>query len=826
MARIGPAGTVRQQIGVQPYFKSQVKLPTEPTVPTGPSSEQVAAQEKYQREMAVYNAEKREYDQWQQAISLVFRGKGYAARGDPMMWPKVKAIHAQQAAGQKVAILAGKMPIPPTGPIPMNPFQITDVPPQVTSISKPSISRDTVVVDGLGYSVAPVLQKKFIANMQMPSGVIKPTAPIASKKITGTIAQLKYPFTTAKVKIKEGEVLATKAVKKAATTDIRMGWIFGLPTGKKIKDVKPEFIKSTGIIGETVAGSPGKKVGTIVGGVGTLFVPDTAGGLAAISLGIPAYKALPPVAKFAASTYFGVTGTKAALDKDKTPEQRIAGGIIGGLGILGATYEGLPFVRGQIGKLYPSYRPAEVQPLGFRAIRATGTQKEIGFVLPGSPARTGATAGVKLPKTSPLKRGGFEVKSSEKGLFLGSKQTVATSQINFFDSKAIGKPLPKPFYITPQDPTLKIPAARLSRTGLVDPFKPTFGSKISFGLPTKAQIGVETGVTISRTGKGGAFKIGSGSELEGIKPIGTIISGVKQTGVTTIKGQRVDIYGFTSGPGRETIVSTGASKAFAPSTATTATTSGYGFLSFLGGGALFPKTTTTITTTKPTVTSYLTPPQPRPIIPTTKKTSKGSGISGALSSMVSPPTTTISPPISLPTSSPVSPPISPPTAPTSRTSLAISPSVPLPNRITTPFPFLGIRPFREKKKKKRQGYNVQALSKGKWVSLNKKPLSRSSALGRGSRATDNTTSARFRIRKTKGKVSPVRDDYFSKNKNKFRPYKIRKGKAKKLHNEFIEKRDGGFRLDTLGEKQGLSLAKLKKQMKWGLPIKTKRRSKK
>jgi hypothetical protein len=102
-------------------------------------------------------------------------------------------------------------------------------------------------------------------------------------------------------------------------------------------------------------------------------------------------------------------------------------------------------------------------------------------------------------------------------------------------------------------------------------------------------------------------------------------------------------------------------------------------------------------------------------------------------------------------------------------------------------------------------------------------MSRTSALGRASRAVDNSTSAQFRVRKAKGKVIQTMDNYFEVNKNKFRPYKIRKGKKKGLTNQFIEVRK--HRIDTRGEKMGLKLAQLSKSMKWRIPTKVKNKTK-
>ncbi len=91
-------------------------------------------------------------------------------------------------------------------------------------------------------------------------------------------------------------------------------------------------------------------------------------------------------------------------------------------------------------------------------------------------------------------------------------------------------------------------------------------------------------------------------------------------------------------------------------------------------------------------------------------------------------------------------------------------------------------------------------------------MTRTSALGRASRATDQTLSAQFRVKKAKGKVVKRGDGYFGTTKRKYRPYKIIKGKPVGLHNQFIEKKKN--RLDQIGEVRGLSLAKFAKQRGW------------
>lgn len=108
----------------------------------------------------------------------------------------------------------------------------------------------------------------------------------------------------------------------------------------------------------------------------------------------------------------------------------------------------------------------------------------------------------------------------------------------------------------------------------------------------------------------------------------------------------------------------------------------------------------------------------------------------------------------------------------------------------------------------------QAREKGKWKTLSRKSMDERAAKSRMAFAVDHSTSAQGRIIPTakKGKKQPSKG-YFNITQKKFRDYKIRKGKKIPMDNQWIEKR-GVARIDTLGEKKGLKLAKLIKQQGW------------
>ena len=259
-----------------------------------------------------------------------------------------------------------------------------------------------------------------------------------------------------------------------------------------------------------------------------------------------------------------VLGTAGALNKNLTPQQRVASGVVAVGGGTGFTYEAIPFVKGFTNRFSADYTkipttleankefyPVTKQPQGFNAVEYP--EYPIGLILEKSPLKAGVTSNIDLPKTSPLVRGGFSSPLSEKNIYLGQNQKVATSQIGLF-KEGVNIPLDREFFVTPQEPTLAIPETRLSRLGLTDLWKPSKPQnvQIGFGAKGSSQIGIEEGASITRTGAGNSYRIGTTTELEAIKGAGSVISDIKKIGVTSIRGQGVDIYSFKTSPGNPT----------------------------------------------------------------------------------------------------------------------------------------------------------------------------------------------------------------------------------------------------------------------------------
>jgi len=122
------------------------------------------------------------------------------------------------------------------------------------------------------------------------------------------------------------------------------------------------------------------------------------------------------------------------------------------------------------------------------------------------------------------------------------------------------------------------------------------------------------------------------------------------------------------------------------------------------------------------------------------------------------------------------------------------------------------------------GYNVYVKSRGKYLKANRKPLSKRNALDRRAYVIDHSTSVRAKLRKigktkTLGKIKPK--EVGARTKVKARNYRIVKGKRVYLQGTIIE-RKGKPRINTRGEKRGLTAARLVKQL--NTPTKRKKRT--
>ncbi len=144
---------------------------------------------------------------------------------------------------------------------------------------------------------------------------------------------------------------------------------------------------------------------------------------------------------------------------------------------------------------------------------------------------------------------------------------------------------------------------------------------------------------------------------------------------------------------------------------------------------------------------------------------------------------------------------------------------------TIPLRFGKKRISKKKKQIKKQVFNVFVKSKKKFVRVNRRPLTKSQAKDRGSFVTDHTTANTFKLKATgrtkkPGKLTKGEAGRFIRTRKKFRQFRVKRKKKIVLKNKFIEKR-GRPRIDTRGEKRGLSIAKFLKQR--GIKVRKRRK---
>jgi len=103
---------------------------------------------------------------------------------------------------------------------------------------------------------------------------------------------------------------------------------------------------------------------------------------------------------------------------------------------------------------------------------------------------------------------------------------------------------------------------------------------------------------------------------------------------------------------------------------------------------------------------------------------------------------------------------------------------------------------------KKPGYFTFYKRRGKFIKINKSPITKIQSLNLGADVADHSLANTFFIKSTRRKARPpkllIRSNYFQITRGKFRDFKIRKGKKIPLKNKFIERR-GKPRLDTIQE---------------------------
>ena len=459
-----------------------------------------------------------------------------------------------------------------------------------------------------------------------------------------------------------------------------------------------------------------------------------------------------------------------------------------------------------------------------------------------------ALTGGKVRLDTPLTRGAFEFTPTEKSVLLGKRGPVTTSARDFFkilqgDEIIIGK---EGLFATPFDPKTLEAQTRITRLGL-EQRRASLIDILTGDFTFKRQKPQIIVFPEQKIGKG--FKITPGKELQVLAAGGTIVRKQGKLGTTIVSKKVIPIFEADIGrasKGLERLtkqartgkISTAGKRelkrllvketGFDVSRAVV-TKPLVGITDILtdvfGGVTRAVRVTRKVSPTKrvsrlfrgPLSLRVSLPPSARVSFPPSRQPSlKLSFPPSVIPSF--PPSARVSvPPFAQPSVPPSTllsgivsfPPSVPPSFPPS-----IPPIVPPITPPPSPPPTVILPPLRLEPEERRKGYNVFVKSKGKFKRVNKVPLTRCSALGRDAFLVDNRTAAQFKDRKSKSDRQPrtnANDGYFDLNRFKFRAFRTRLKRKKGIigplpQNQFIERRTN--RIDTIGEIQGLSLAKL------------------
>jgi hypothetical protein len=294
---------------------------------------------------------------------------------------------------------------------------------------------------------------------------------------------------------------------------------------------------------------------------------------------------LPKILRIGVETAAAGFGLKTVLEKDRPIEERIGGGIVAGLGGLALGVEAFPFVRGFLARGDPEFKVVETEPITvagkelearfIKGLEFEGVEKvlsrpgatikqlagedvslffakeielgKIGLIPPG---KGFAPEGIDLGEAA-LLRGGFGFSPEEQILaFAGKEVRLTTAQRGLIPGEGLFKVDPEiskfGFFFTPADPTTGVPQVRVSRLALEDLFKfPEADVKFTLTGVERPQIIVTDPTKIVAegvTGLGGVARIAPKGTTELEATALANIRLVKELGVTTIKGQKVELF--------------------------------------------------------------------------------------------------------------------------------------------------------------------------------------------------------------------------------------------------------------------------------------------
>jgi len=282
------------------------------------------------------------------------------------------------------------------------------------------------------------------------------------------------------------------------------------------------------------------------------LIPTTPFDVALIAGGATIFKIAPPIAKAGMSAYVAYSSGKQVFNKELPTEERVASGIVGGLGATGVIYEASPFVKGGLAKISPGYKPVV---------------EEAGMKIIADIPRANEAESFNLKLIPPGKEA-YGYSYSEQASYIGKTGDVTTSARDLIGLKervGFNKPIESRetgvsfqgkenfgIFATPFDIQTGMAQTRTSRLGtqsFADLFKFQTQAEVSFKLGREnPQIVVFEKAKITKSGEPGTFKAfgKASSELEVTAPptevSGSKISSVSKIATTTIKGQKVDIF--------------------------------------------------------------------------------------------------------------------------------------------------------------------------------------------------------------------------------------------------------------------------------------------
>ena len=682
--------------------------------------------------------------------------------------------------------------------------------------------------------------KRFTGLGFTPFGITSPIPQITLEEIRETLL--------------EGEVVGKIAPFVSIETDVFRPLGINIPLSKEDLTTREILRREGTVFAGQILGSA---LPTTPAGVGIAFATPQL------------FRLISPVTRGLTLATTTTLSIRTALDEDLPVEERAAAGIFATLGATALFFEVRPFLRGSLARLKTKFLTVKGERSLFTETATRGKGTGLGFrikppkerfiriediisgkegvaIFPGQTLRK--LAGEKIfdpkrkfdlrfikPGKAELGLKAFGFTREEQLLFLSERTSVASSQVGLKNAFQNQIKIQKEFFGTPGTPA----TTRISRLGLVDPFKfPKKPADISLTGQGGGQVFIFEDVPVRLKGGKGVFKLGlPGSELEVTTLQDILITG--KPGVTTLKGQRVDIF-LAKLLGNDLSSSSTTQGILASDLGLSTSTGASVSLFSLLGGLTGIKDLTSSVSTKTDLTSQIiqTSTSQTKSLASTDLTTDISRISKQVSRPSIPITKTI-PPVSK-----VSPPISPttrltdePTIPSELTTFPTTPTLPPtfpteptfppspparpptapPTELGEPFIF-DLEKQLTKQLARQQGWDVfiKSTKTKKFVKANTNSLSKTDARDMQRYLIDTSLSRSGKLKPSRNPPkSPQLDipfGYGEISSHKFRDFKQVKGKRIKLEPDFVIEK-GQFLLDTRQEVNDITIEKRLAELK-------------